>query len=108
MPKFLKSEKVLKKSDFALAYKAQEKYFTKNFFMAFSGGDKRRIGITVSCKVGKAFVRNRIKRVIREFFRLNKELFFIGDTVITARTGAGLLDNAEIRSEIQALVQKKR
>lgn len=35
--------------------------------------DARRLGLVVGRKVGGAVSRNRIKRLIREFFRLNKE-----------------------------------
>lgn len=35
--------------------------------------DVRRLGLVVGRKVGGAVSRNRIKRLIREFFRLNKE-----------------------------------
>lgn len=35
----------------------------------------RRLVVNVSGKVGKAVVRNRIKRVYREIFRKNKEIF---------------------------------
>jgi ribonuclease P protein component len=37
--------------------------------------DLRRIVVNVSGKVGKAVVRNRIKRIYRELFRKNKEIF---------------------------------
>lgn len=36
------------------------------------------MGISVKKKFGKAHSRNRIKRLIREFFRTNREKFFIG------------------------------
>lgn len=35
----------------------------------------KRIVVNVSSKVGKAVVRNRIKRIYREIFRKNKEIF---------------------------------
>jgi len=37
--------------------------------------DLKRIVVNVSGKVGKAVVRNRIKRIYRELFRKNKEIF---------------------------------
>ena len=42
----------------------------------------RRLGLSVSRKVGKAVKRNRIKRVLREIFRRHKELFPKGHDVI--------------------------
>ena len=40
------------------------------------------MGLTVSRKKGSAVVRNRIKRVIREFFRLNQNKFRISADII--------------------------
>ena len=46
-----------------------------------------RVGITVSKKLGHAVVRNRIRRRIREIYRLNEEKFQPGwDIVIVARS----------------------
>lgn len=40
--------------------------------ISLGGQDRTRLGITVTKKVGNAVVRNRIKRLCREFFRFNK------------------------------------
>lgn len=59
-----------------------------------------RLGIVVTRKVGNATVRNRIKRVCRECFRLWPG--FVPDEVdlvVIARDGAGLLPLAAVRDE---------
>lgn len=46
-----------------------------------------RVGITVGKKLGKAHVRNRARRRLREVYRLNEQLFQPGwDIVVVART----------------------
>ena len=46
-----------------------------------------RVGITVSKKLGKAHLRNRTRRRIREVYRLNEHLFKPGyDIVVVARS----------------------
>jgi ribonuclease P protein component len=48
-----------------------------------------RVGITVSKKLGKAHVRNRVRRRLREVYRLNEEQFQPGwDIVVVARSRA--------------------
>ena len=50
-----------------------------------TGGN--RVGITVSKKLGKAHVRNRARRRLREVYRLNEEKFQPGwDIVVVARS----------------------
>ena len=51
--------------------------------------DSNRVGITVGKKLGKAHIRNRVRRRIREVYRLNEELFQPGwDIVVVARSRA--------------------
>lgn len=46
-----------------------------------------RVGVTVSKKLGGAVVRNRVRRRLREVYRLNEEAFAPGwDIVVVARS----------------------
>jgi ribonuclease P protein component len=59
-----------------------------------------RLGITVSRKVGIAVTRNRVKRLIREFYRHNKYLFTAADYSIIAKQGAGIITPDTLGKEI--------
>jgi len=59
-----------------------------------------RIAIVVGRKVGKAVVRNRVKRAVREAFRKNKQLFAHLDLVVVPRPGAGALTSRELQERL--------
>ena len=62
---------------------------------------RSRLGITVSRKVGHAVTRNRIKRIVRDYFRLNRDdLPGALDINVIARQATGTLDNAAIRNNL--------
>ncbi|MDR1085051.1 MAG: ribonuclease P protein component [Deltaproteobacteria bacterium] len=51
-----------------------------------NGGQVSRLGVTVTRRIGRAVVRNRLKRRVREFFRLNRYLWPQGlDILFIAR-----------------------
>lgn len=65
-----------------------------------------RLGVTVSRRVGGAVVRNRIRRLVREAFRLNPTWFPEGlDVVFIARPTAGR-DLSIIAADIQSLCRR--
>lgn len=67
-----------------------------------SGGKGCRLGITVSGKIGKAVVRNRIRRLIRESYRLMEDRVLPGhDIVIVARGRAASADYRYVSSSLE-------
>lgn len=52
-----------------------------------NNSDTNRVGVTVSKKLGHAVVRNRVRRRLREVYRLHEERFAPGwDIVVVARS----------------------
>lgn len=77
-----------KSSEFNAVYKQGKSYVTKNIVMYWKRNKEtyNRIGCTVSKKVGKAVVRNRVKRLMKETYRLNSNNILKGyDLVFVAR-----------------------
>ena len=66
-----------------------------------------RVGITVSKKLGQAHVRNRVRRRLREIYRLNEEKFLPGwDIVVVARTKSVEADFGDLTRAYLALAKK--
>lgn len=62
--------------------------------------DYNQLGLTVSTKVGHAVVRNRIRRRLREIYRLNEDKLERGlDIVVVARVRARFADYAELERD---------
>ena len=72
-----------------------------------NGGGTSRLGITVGVKLGKAVVRNRTRRRIREAYRIHEGRFLPGyDLVVVARVRAGHARYREIEGSLLSLADK--
>lgn len=73
-------------------------------------GPKKRLGITVSRKVGNAVVRNRFKRRVRAWFRIRREAIGTAlglddlDLIVIARKSGGQLGLAELDERLSSLL----
>jgi ribonuclease P protein component len=98
-----------RKSDFEAAY-ARGRRFGNGFFAVTAmpndiGGP--RLGLAVSVKnAGSSVERNRIRRTIRESFRLHQHELPPVDLVVSARARARDADGIELRASLLALWQK--
>jgi len=107
---FRKTERLLNRADFVNVNRSGERHQTDHFIVIFkrNGLGAKRLGITVSKKTGSAIKRNRVKRLIREFFRLNKSDFPQGyDVVIVAKKDASYCDLAKVKEELGEIIFDK-
>lgn len=69
-----------------------------------NGRRDNRVGITVSAKLGHAVVRNRVRRRLREIYRLSESRFLPGrDIVVVARGRAVQASYAELERSYLSL-----
>lgn len=104
---FPKEERIRKRVEFVALGAAGIKVPARNFLIIYRRAEgAARIGITVSRKVGNSVTRNRIKRLVREFYRHNKFLLQGAECNIIARQGAAHLDFQAVCRELDRLLRR--
>jgi len=103
---FSAEARLKKRYEFQAVYRMGCKIITPHFLLLVHTGERScsRLGVTVSRKVGNAVVRNRVKRAIREFYRLNMHRFSqTTDLSVIAKKGAGRISTTQIWLELDKL-----
>lgn len=59
-----------------------------------------QLGFTVGTKVGNAVTRNKVRRRLREIYRLNEDKLFVGlDIVVVARVKSRYVDYSQLEKD---------
>ena len=88
--RFTKDERIRYRNDFIRVYAKGGRYVCPEFigFYLKTENELSRLGMSVGKRIGISVVRNRVKRRIREIFRLHKHMLKPGyDIVINPRKG---------------------
>lgn len=97
-----------KNKEFNYIYKKGDRVSTEHFtlFVVKSKYNNYRIGFSVSKKLGKANVRNKLKRRLREIVRRDIDVKNFQNYVLLAREGAEKLEFRPLQEEVKKLFFK--
>ena len=104
-----KAVRLRKRSEFIYTSTFGKRVQNRHFIAYFIPNHQRtsRLGITVTKRVGKAVERNRIKRSVREYFRLRvKDVENFLDMNVIAKKESAVLTSEEIFFSLDNLFHK--
>lgn len=105
----MKKYSIRKNSEFRAVYKRGRSFsnYVLVLYIYKNNCDYNRLGVTVSKKVGNSVARNRIKRLIKESYRLNSDSINKGyDLIFIARNPAKGKSYKDIEKAIINLFNK--
>lgn len=106
----MRSENRLKKrKHFSYIYKNGESKFSPTLQLVFIKSKLKpfKVGFSVSKKIGKSVVRNKVKRRLKEaFFALQNNINQDYNYILVAREGIEKLDFSQIKQEVVSVLKK--
>ena len=107
----MNKEKIIKNSETYSNIISKNNNFKSKYFSIYyeKSKDNNKYGITVPKKVGKAHVRNKLKRQVKNIIITNeKDIQNNINYVIIIKEASLLLDNNEMKKELLNLLKKVR
>lgn len=107
--KFPRAERLTKSREYEYVLKQGERLVGRGFVCYVVRQDAQgcKLGLIVSRKVGKAVVRNRVKRYVREFYRTHRQGWAAGArVVVAARMYSARMSYAECAEAMEQLLRR--
>jgi ribonuclease P protein component len=110
--KYPKTDRVRRRFEYLAAQKSGRRVHTTHFVLILAeraDGRGPRLGVTASRKSGNSVLRHRVRRLLREVFRLHRDAFPSGhDIVVLLRENTPPLDYATVRDEVLSALSRSR
>lgn len=106
---FTRSQRLLNAAAFDAVYKRRTRVVDDCFAVNYAPNElgHARLGLSIGGRaVGNSVARNRVKRMVRESFRLMAPQLGTFDLVVGARNGARTAHNAQLRESLDGLWKK--
>jgi ribonuclease P protein component len=107
-----KEKRLAKRREFLRVYESGRKIFSRYSVLFFAANDLpfSRIGITATKKLGKATLRNKLKRWTREVYRHEREPLGLDqrpvDIVVNLKPNAAVASWIEYRDDLQKVLRR--
>jgi len=104
--RFSKAARLRHRQEFLRAQAQGKRFHTRHFGVTLApmAEGHPRLGLVATRRLGKAVQRNRVKRLLREFFRRHQTGLPAFDLVIMAKKGASALEYHQVEEELGRLL----
>ena len=104
--RFSKAARLRHRQEFLRAQAQGKRFHTRHFGVTLApmAEGHPRLGLVATRRLGKAVQRNRVKRLLREFFRRHQTGLPDFDLVIMAKKGAPALEYHQVEEELGRLL----
>ena len=104
--RFPKAARLRHRQEFLRAQAQGKRFHTRHFGVTLApmAEGHPRLGLVATRRMGKAVQRNRVKRLLREFFRRHQTGLPAFDLVIMAKKGASALAYHQVEEELGRLL----
>ena len=104
--RFTKAARLRHRQEFLRAQAQGKRFHTRHFGVTLApmAEGHPRLGLVATRRMGKAVQRNRVRRLLREFFRRHQTGLPAFDLVIMAKKGASALGYHQVEEELGRLL----